>query len=278
MSGVAYGYCRASTGRQDITFDVQQQAIEKYFKGTLEPKGFTWGGFFEDKAVSGAVPFTERPEGLRLWVLLQPGDSLVWMKMDRASRSTADGARLIEMLCAKKIAVHSLDLGMDMTSPTGQFMASLLVSMGQLERAWISSRTKDAFAAMRAKGIPMATSVPCGYKKGGPKKHPELIPDTAERLLMDDVHAKFVAGWAIEKISNAVFFAGHRRTTKGSYKPDWMVYGLVSRALGYPVMFNYQEYLRISQQHRDILGGRGRSVVLKKLSLAESGQFPGVSS
>ena len=57
-----------------------------------------------------------------------------------------------------------------------------------------------------------------------------------------------------------------------------MVYGLVSRALGYPVMFNYQEYLRISQQHRDILGGRGRSVVLKKLSLAESGQFPGVSS
>lgn len=278
MSGVAYGYCRASTGRQDITFDVQEAAIERYFKGTLAPKGFAWGGFFEDKAVSGAVPFTERPEGLRLWVLLQPGDALVWMKMDRASRSTADGARLIEMLCAKNISVHSLDIGMDMTSPTGQFMASMLVSMGQLERSWISSRTKDAYAAMRAKGMPLANSVPCGYKKSRPKKHVELLPDTEERLLMDDVHAKFMAGWAIEKISNSLFFTGRRRSTKSAYHPDWMVYGLVSRALGYPVTFSYQEYLRISKAHRDVLHGRGRPVVLKKLSLAESGQFPGVSS
>ena len=278
MSGVAYGYCRASTAMQDITFDVQQQAIEKYFKGTLEPKGFTWGGFFEDRAVSGSVPFTERPEGLRLWVLLQPGDSLVWMKMDRASRSTSDGARLIEMLCAKNVAVHSLDLGMDMTTPTGQFMATLLVSMGQLERSWISSRTKEAHAAMRAKGIPLTHSCPCGWKKSRQKKHVELLPNPEERLLMDDVHAKFVAGWAIEKISQSLHFSGHRRTTKGAYYPDWIVYGLVSRALGYPVMFSFQEYHRISKQYRDVLYGKGRTVVLKKLALAESGQFPGVSS
>lgn len=274
----AYGYCRASTGMQDLTFDVQRANIERYFDANLSPKGFEWGGFYEDKAVSGAEPFTERPEGLKLWVVSQPGDAIIWMKMDRASRSTADGARLLEMLRAKRVAVHSLDLGLDMTSPTGQFMANLLISLGQLERSWISSRTKDAHAALRARGVPAINSIPCGYRRLGKKKKSELVPDADERLVMDRVHVEFMKGTSTESLSNKLYFEGVRRKTGAAYAPEWLAYGLVARALGYPAMFSYQEYRRILEAHKSEMTGRGRQAVLAKLALVQSGRWPGLSS
>jgi hypothetical protein len=45
-----YGYTRASTGSQSLTFDVQQAAIKRYFKEKLEPIGYEWGDRFESGA------------------------------------------------------------------------------------------------------------------------------------------------------------------------------------------------------------------------------------
>ena len=92
---VAYGYARGSTGRQSLTFDVQAKAIERYYEDKLKPIGYQWGGVLEDKATSGTKPFTERPNGLKLWTSCQKGDAVVWLKMDRAFRSVAPSLRAL---------------------------------------------------------------------------------------------------------------------------------------------------------------------------------------
>ena len=47
-------------------------------------------GIFEDKAVSGKTKLFDRAGGLQLYAALQPGDMVVWSKLDRAFRNTLD--------------------------------------------------------------------------------------------------------------------------------------------------------------------------------------------
>lgn len=56
-----------------------------------------------------------------------------------------------------------LDLGLDLSTPYGQFGAHVLMAAAQLERDLISARTKEGLAAARAKGIlpgPRRSTVP----------------------------------------------------------------------------------------------------------------------
>ena len=146
---IAYGYCRASTGRQHLTFDVQKASITRYFQEKLEPEGWSFGGFFEDKATSGTKPLTEREQGRRLWVAAQTGDCVIWSKLDRAFRSVRDGATTLQLFKEKGVAIHSLDLALDTSTALGSFVMHLLVLLAELEREWISSRTRDALMVPR---------------------------------------------------------------------------------------------------------------------------------
>ena len=234
----AYGYCRASTGKQDLTFEVQRASIQRHYEGVLLAQGFEWGGFYEDKATSGGTPFAEREKGRELWVMAQPGDAIVWHKMDRAFRSVRDGANTLHLLAQKKIAVHSLDIGLDTSSALGDFVCKLLMLLGELERSWVSSRTREALEAKRAKGMPINNSVPAGYKAFGIKKHRYILEDPQERALMDTVHHQFMDKLSVEDISNQLHIAGARRYSTAGYHVNWLIYALHARALGYPQSYD----------------------------------------
>lgn len=45
------------------------------------------------------------------------------------------------------------DLGIDLSTPAGEFKANVMGSAAQWERKLIGQRTKDALAAMRAQGV-----------------------------------------------------------------------------------------------------------------------------
>jgi hypothetical protein len=239
----AYGYSRASTGRQDLTFDSQKAAIERHFKDKLEPAGYTWGGLFEDKAVSGGKPFTERPEGRKLWVVSQPGDAVIWLKMDRAFRSVKDGSNVLSMFRDRGISIHSLDIGLDTSTPMGEFVAHLLIILAQLERSWISSRTKEALAALKARGYKRkGDSVPAGYKRVGQKGDTKIVPDHEERALMVMCFQRYMAGDSLDAISNWLFFSGKRRKRGSQYKPSWLAYAFRCNRTGWPRTLYYFEY------------------------------------
>ena len=253
----AYGYCRASTAGQSLTFEVQRDKISRYFKGTLEEKGYEWGGFFEDKATSGTKPLSEREQGRVMWVTVQPGDCVIWSKLDRAFRSVRDGANALQLFKEKNVAIHSLDLSLDTSTALGSFVMHLLVLLAELEREWISSRTKDALLARAEKGLPITVNIPPGWKKVKSGPHPtrpgkfayRYEPDTRERGVLDAVAERRQAGESFDKISNSLFFSGvarhnapakkklsRSRGQSGLYSPWFLALAMTCRDQGYPLL------------------------------------------
>jgi DNA invertase Pin-like site-specific DNA recombinase len=80
-------------------------------------------------------------------------DVLVVAKLDRLSRSLLDFAGLMARAQSEGWYLVALDLGIDLSTPAGEFMASVMASAAQWERRIIGQRTKDALAAKRAAGV-----------------------------------------------------------------------------------------------------------------------------
>ncbi len=74
-------------------------------------------------------------------------------KLDRLSRSLLDFASLMKRAQDEGWNLVALDLGIDLSTPAGEFLASVMASAAQWERRIISQRTKDALAAKRAAGV-----------------------------------------------------------------------------------------------------------------------------
>src|SRR5262245_54981393 len=88
--GRAYGYVRASTEDQEDTLPAQEHAVRGAYAARLAPRGYTWGGLYVDRGVSGAVEMTSRPAGHRLTMELERGDIVIVHKIDRGWRSVLD--------------------------------------------------------------------------------------------------------------------------------------------------------------------------------------------
>jgi DNA invertase Pin-like site-specific DNA recombinase len=233
-----YGYCRASTSGQAYTFEAQQKVIRATYDARFS-ETHEWGGFFEDKATSGGKPFTERPEGLKLWVLAQKGDVVCWSKMDRAFRNLFDMTHLIQMFDAKGIGFLSLDVALDTATPLGKFVMHLLGSVAELERHWISQRTKEAMAIRAEKGLPAGNRPPVGWKKNSAG---QWDWDHTERKIIEwaivqhDQHGKTWKG-----IAEYLRKKGIRRANGDQYWQCWFHYALKARAAGYPGRDGFRE-------------------------------------
>lgn len=90
---------------------------------------------------------------------------LVVAKLDRLSRSLKDFAMLMERAQKKGWNLVACDLGIDLSTPAGEFMANVMGSAAQWERRIIGLRTKEALAEKRAAGM----------KLGRPATLPESV-------------------------------------------------------------------------------------------------------
>jgi len=80
-------------------------------------------------------------------------DVLVVAKLDRLSRSLVDFAGLLVRAQEEAWNLVALDLGVDLSTPAGEFLASVMASAAQWERRIIGSRTREALEAKRASGV-----------------------------------------------------------------------------------------------------------------------------
>jgi DNA invertase Pin-like site-specific DNA recombinase len=163
------GYVRVSTAEQadsGLGLSSQRSAIE----AEAQRRGWTLTQIHEDPAASGKS-MVGRPglDAALLDVANGSASALVVAKLDRLSRSLLDFAGLMAQSQKKGWALVALDLGVDTTTPAGEFMASVLASAAQWERRIIGQRTKDALAVKRAQGVQL----------GRPRAMPA---ETAERI------------------------------------------------------------------------------------------------
>jgi DNA invertase Pin-like site-specific DNA recombinase len=145
------GYIRVSTEEQGLKgagLEAQRRAI----RAECERRGWQLLRFEKD-VLSGRS--MNRP-GLKS--ALEPcrtgeAQGIVVAKLDRLSRSLVDFAGLLQEAQAKRFNVVALDLGVDLSTPAGEFLASVMASAAQWERRIIGQRTRDALAVKKAEGV-----------------------------------------------------------------------------------------------------------------------------
>jgi DNA invertase Pin-like site-specific DNA recombinase len=123
-----YGYARVSTTGQ--TLDVQLALLQ----------GARCERIFSEK-VSGAS--TTRPQLQRLLRALRPADTVIVTRLDRFARSARDLLNLIELIQQKRAAFQSLAEAIDISSPLGQLLLTIMGAIAQFERTVIRQRTLE---------------------------------------------------------------------------------------------------------------------------------------
>lgn len=146
------GYVRVSTAEQadsGLGLAAQRGAIA----AECERRGWELAEVFCDSAVSGKS-LAGRDGMAAALALVDAGavSAIVVAKLDRLSRSLADFAGLMARAQAGGWNIVALDLGVDLSTAPGEFMASVMAAAAQWERRIIGQRTKDALAVRRAQG------------------------------------------------------------------------------------------------------------------------------
>ena len=133
-----YIYSRVSTDKQSC--DGQVGALKELYPDAQ----------VHEETASGVKA---RPVLASLFERLRPGDMLIAWSLDRLGRRTSEILVLLEQLETRGVVVRTQREGVDMSTPIGKLIVSVLLSVAQLERDLISERTKVGLAAKRAQGI-----------------------------------------------------------------------------------------------------------------------------
>jgi DNA invertase Pin-like site-specific DNA recombinase len=145
------GYVRVSTTEQGdfgVSLEAQREAIEVECKR----RGWELVEVYQD--VASAKTLNGRHELLRALADMAGGkaDGLLVTKLDRLSRSLLDFAGLVDLAKRQGWALIVLSGDFDMSTPAGRAMANMLAVFAEYEREMISQRTKEAMAAVKARG------------------------------------------------------------------------------------------------------------------------------
>lgn len=148
------GYCRVSTDEQ--TTETQELTIRRYASAN---------GLLLDNFVSENI--SSRKADRLIYNLISSmdrGDILIVTKLDRLGRGTADVLTIIESIKSKGIKLiiveDNITVDVDNQSAIGQMILTVLSAFAQLERDFISERTKVALRARKEQGVKL------GRKKG----------------------------------------------------------------------------------------------------------------
>lgn len=153
-----FAYLRVSTDRQDAKN--QKLGVLDY----CNSHGITPLKFVED-TVSGKIPWRERAMGTVLEKSIK-GDAIIVAEVSRLGRSTLQVLEILETAAQKGISVHIAKNRMVMDgSMQATITATILGLAAQIEREFISARTKEALSKSKRDGV----------KLGRPKGQAELL-------------------------------------------------------------------------------------------------------
>ena len=150
MTKPLIGYVRVSTtqqGRSGLGIDAQREALERF----AATEGFQLlRVFVEVETGKGSDAFDRRPElAAALNEARRQKCSVAVAKLDRLSRDV----HFISGLMAHRVPFVVADLGPDVDP----FILHLFAALAEKERAMISTRTKAALAAAKARGVALGS-------------------------------------------------------------------------------------------------------------------------
>ncbi|WP_433126520.1 recombinase family protein [Micromonospora sp. CA-240977] len=152
-------YLRVSTDEQAES-GAGLMAQRTTIQAEADRRGWEIVAWKEDRAASGKSMGNRPALGAALELVeSHQAATLVVAKLDRLSRSLVDFAGLMDRARAKRWNLIALDLGIDLSTPAGEFLASVMASAAQWERRIIGQRTREGLAAKKAAGVRLGRPV-----------------------------------------------------------------------------------------------------------------------
>lgn len=140
MTGIAIGYARCSTDKQDLT--VQREALLKL--------GITEDCVYTDHGLTGTN--RQRPGLDQALVAVRAGDTLVVPKPDRLARSVPDARGIADESMKRGVRLQRGSTIHDPTDPMGKMFFNILATFAEFESDLIRLRTREGMAVAKAKG------------------------------------------------------------------------------------------------------------------------------
>lgn len=138
-----FGYGRVS--RKDQTTENQRTEIER--------AGYALDYWFADDGVSGAVHASQRPQFGKMLQQIRKGETVVVSKLDRLGRDAVDIGTTLRDFEQREVGVIVLQLGrLDMSTPVGKAMLTMLGAVAELERDLLVERTQAGLERVKAEG------------------------------------------------------------------------------------------------------------------------------
>jgi DNA invertase Pin-like site-specific DNA recombinase len=139
-------YLRVSTDAQDVAN--QRHGVVEY----CTRNGYTTPVFIEDTA-SGKTDWKERQIG-KLILTSAPGTIIIASEVSRLARSTYQVLDILRVCVDRQVELHVVKNGMKLDgSMQSKIVATVLGLAAEIERDFISSRTKEALAKRKADGM-----------------------------------------------------------------------------------------------------------------------------
>lgn len=178
-------YIRASTDKQDVTN--QRHEILEY--GNRE--GMRIDDFIEVTMASRKSSRQRRID--ELCETLEPEDTLVVTELSRLGRSTGEVIILINQLVDYGVTIRILKQGLNLSQSsqdmTAKVMVTLLALFAEIERDFISLRTKEALASKKAQGVqlgkPKGTIQASMYDKDRDRIEELLMQGVSQRRIVE---------------------------------------------------------------------------------------------
>lgn len=171
-----YAYLRVSTDKQDA--ENQKLGIVEYAKA----RNIQVDEFVED-VVSGTKDWEKRALG-SIVESAKAGDVLLFSEVSRIARSTLQCLQVLQICADKKLTVHVAKQQMVFDSSlNSKIIATTLSLASEIERTFISMRTKEALKKAKASGKTL------GRPKGKKSTNTRLAANHGqiEQLLKDKV-------------------------------------------------------------------------------------------
>jgi site-specific DNA recombinase len=208
------GYIRVSQtrGREGDSFispKVQRAAVQKW----ADARGVSIAAWHEDLDQSGGK--LHRPGLDAMLARIRTGQTggLAVAQLDRLSRAgVADALRLVEGVHEAGAKIAVVDLGIDPTTPVGEFSMTLFLALGRMQRRQFQERWQEAQGRAIGRGIHFRA--PFGYTKPGRAK--PLVPNPMTGPLVKQTFELRASGEPWPKIVN---FLNERHPPNKA--PEW---------------------------------------------------------
>jgi hypothetical protein len=127
-------------------------------------------------------PFLTRPAGRRLSAVLEPGDHVIFARLDRAFRNVRDALTTIEIWHRRNIGIHFLDPQVDLSTAHGRAFLQMSAVWAEFSSALHSERMREVNAQAKRQGRALNGRHQYGWSQYPTATTPQ--PDYEERGIM----------------------------------------------------------------------------------------------